>query len=81
VSDRPDREIAARAIYSRRPFRTAMSGAVMDGFLSMSREFDFDDAPAFYRDECYELADAVLSALAFAGLRQQRPLPRPRRAA
>lgn len=81
MTDRPDREIAARAIYARRPFRTAATGGVLDGCLTLAREFDFEDAPAFYRDECYELADGVLAALSFAELRTPRPLPRRRKAA
>jgi hypothetical protein len=75
VSVRPDREVAARAIYNRRPFRVTMSGSVMDPLACTTRESDFEGAPDFYRDECYELADAVLAALSFAELRAQRPLP------
>lgn len=62
----PRREIIARAIYRLRPFRIARSGAVMDGFLSVSRELGFDEAPAFYRDECYEIADGIVYDLALA---------------
>jgi hypothetical protein len=76
LADLSDREIAARALYRERPFRTAMTGAVMDPMIQEVRVFDFDAAPAFYQSECYELADAILADLAIAGRREQRPLPR-----
>jgi hypothetical protein len=75
MSARPDREIAARAIYLKRPFRVTSTGAVMDPLDCNVREHSWEGAPAFYRDECYELADAVIAALTFEGLREQRPLP------
>lgn len=53
-ADMPRREILARSIYRQRPFRTAMSGRVMDGFLSVAHEFDWDSAPEFYQRECFE---------------------------
>lgn len=62
----PKREVIARAIYRQRPFRTARSGAVMDGFLTCTHEFDFAGAPDFYRSECYELADGIILDLALA---------------
>jgi len=65
-ADMPRREIIARAIYRQRPFKTAMSGGVMDGFLSVAHEFGWDEAPTFYQDECYELADAIVLDLALA---------------
>lgn len=75
IGDRPDREVAARAIYDRRPFRMTSSGSVMDPLSSTMQEFSWDDAPVFYQTECYELADAVLAALSLNDLREQRPLP------
>jgi hypothetical protein len=62
----PRREILARSIYRQRPFRTAMSGRVMDGFLSVAHEFDWDSAPDFYQRECFELADGIIYDLALA---------------
>ena len=64
----PPREIAARAIYDRRPFTIAQSGGVMD-MMRVDKVLDWDGAPAFYQAECYELADAVLARLALAGFR------------
>lgn len=60
------REIIARSIYRLRPFRSARSSAVMDGFLTTVHEFDFDGAPDFYRSECFELADGIILDLALA---------------
>lgn len=65
-AEMPRREIIARSIYRQRPFKTAMSGGVMDGFLSVAHEFDWESAPAFYQGECYELADAIILDLALA---------------
>jgi hypothetical protein len=57
------REVIARAIYDQRPFRTAMSGSPMDPFLRESKVFGWDEAPSFYQEECYELADAIMARL------------------
>lgn len=57
------REVAARAIYERRPFYLAESTTPMERSMTVSRKFDWDAAPAFYQEECFELGDAVLAAL------------------
>lgn len=62
----PLREILARSIYRQRPFRKASSGAVMDGCLSVCEEFGWDEAPAFYLNECFEIADGIVLDLALA---------------
>ncbi len=62
----PRREVIARSLYRQRPFRTAMSGGVMDGFLSVAHEFDWEGAPAFYQGECFDLADGIILDLALA---------------
>jgi hypothetical protein len=69
MSVRLDRDVAARAIYDRRPFRSSTSESVMDPLACKVRELPFDDAPAFYTAECYELADAVIAALRLRDLR------------
>jgi len=67
----PPREIAARAIYALRPFRIAQSVGVLE-MMSPVREFDWDAAPDFYQQECFELADGVLNALQLAGVALER---------
>lgn len=57
------RERVARAVYKLRPFRTAMSTTPLERNITESRLFEFDEAPAFYLHDCYEIADAVLDAL------------------
>lgn len=57
------RERAARAVYRLRPFRTAMSTSPFDAPMQVSHVFDFDSAPAFYLQDCYEIADAVLATV------------------
>lgn len=57
------RETAARAIYDKRPFYHAESTSPMERSITVSQKFDWDSAPAFYREECFELGDAVLAAL------------------
>lgn len=54
------REVIAQAIYKVRPFRVAETGGVMDGSLTLAREHSWDAAPAFYKAECFEIADSVL---------------------
>ncbi len=58
------REIAARAIYDRRPFYLAESRSPLPNEM-ISRRFAWDAAPASYQNDCFELADAVLAALDF----------------
>lgn len=65
-SETPMREVIARSIYRQRPFRTAMSGKIMDGFLTETRVFDWEEAPEFYRGECLEIADGVMADLMLA---------------
>lgn len=58
------RETAARAVYALRPFRTAMSTSPLESIpLQQVRLFGFDEAPAYYVDDCYMIADAVIAAL------------------
>ncbi|MGE0178969.1 MAG: hypothetical protein AB7O91_04010 [Sphingomonas sp.] len=65
-ADTPRREIIARSIYRLRPFVIAQTSGVMAGFLRPASEPDFDGAPTFYRQECYELADGIIYDLALA---------------
>ena len=56
------RERAARAVYALRPFKTAMSSRPLEATMDC-RVFGFEEAPAFYVADCYEVADAVLAAI------------------
>lgn len=58
----PVREVIARAIYGRQPFRVAQTGGVLD-VMRTERVFEWEDAPSWYRSECWELADGVCAAL------------------
>jgi hypothetical protein len=75
MSELPDRELVARALYNRRPFCISESGSVMDPFMRKITSFEFEAAPAFYQAECYELADAMLGALYLAGRLDPRAFP------
>lgn len=57
------RERAARAVYRLRPFRTAMSTTSLVDGVEQHRLFDFDEAPAYYVQGCYEIAEAVLATV------------------
>lgn len=56
------REVIARGVYDARPFRIARSGGVME-MMAPARELGWDEAPAWYRAECYEIADSVLARM------------------
>jgi hypothetical protein len=64
----PLREAFARAIYAKRPFCQASTVGVLDGLGGVT-VIAWDNAPAFYQDQCFELADAVLAEIF---LRQQQ---------
>jgi hypothetical protein len=55
-------ERAAKAIYNARPFRTANSISPWRPGEMEPANFDFDDAPTFYQEQCREIARIVLAA-------------------
>lgn len=56
------RDVAARAIYARHPFYLGETREVFP-HSHVAERFDWDGAPAYYQEQCYELADAVLAAI------------------
>jgi hypothetical protein len=56
------RDVIAMAIYERRPFVIAQSGGVLD-MMRTEKVCSWDEAPGWYRSECWDLADAVHARL------------------
>jgi hypothetical protein len=59
------RDCIARGIYDARPFMLAHSGGVMD-VMRVDQVLAWEDAPDFYRSECYEIADSVHARMLLA---------------
>lgn len=59
------RETVARGVYDARPFRVAHSGGVME-MMAPAAERSWDEAPDWYRSECFEIADSVLARMLLA---------------
>ena len=55
-------ERAARAVYAKRPFKTSATRSPWEAGQMEAMRFEFDDAPAYYQDDCREIAAVVLSA-------------------
>ncbi|SMF70617.1 hypothetical protein [Allosphingosinicella indica] len=65
MSDAPAsiRDTIALGVYDARPFVLYEPTGVMERGVRPARRFTMDEAPAFYRDEVYELADAIHARL------------------
>ena len=59
------RECIARGVYDARPFVLAHSGGVMD-VMRVDRILSWEEAPDFYRSECFEVADSVHARMLLA---------------
>lgn len=56
-------ELGARAVYAKRPFRMASSRSPWEPGTMEAQSFGFDEAPAYYQDDCREIASIVLDAV------------------
>lgn len=72
LAEAGEREAAARAVYERWPFYLASSSPPHPGRqgLQVDSKFDWDSAPGYYQESCYELADIVLTAIGRGGANQ-----------
>lgn len=59
------RECIARGVYDARPFVLAHSGGVLD-VMRVDRILAWEEAPDFYRSECFEIADSVHARMLLA---------------
>lgn len=57
-----EREAVARAIYAKRPFCLGCSQGVVEG-VGIARAIPWKAAPAYYQNDCLEIADAAIAAL------------------
>jgi hypothetical protein len=60
------RDIVVDAVYASRPFSISTSGGLMQP-MREARDLPWEEAPAWYRSECYELADLIVARLLLAG--------------
>jgi hypothetical protein len=65
------REVIARGVYDRKPFRIARSGGVME-MMQPEQELSWEDAPGWYRDECFDIADGVHARMLLAQAEGER---------
>lgn len=56
------RETIARGVYDVRPFTLAVSGGVME-VMRVDKVLPWEEAPSFYRSECFEIADGVMARM------------------